>query len=193
MHHKHSINSQNSVHTVHEDKADLPSIVVKADSIFGACVSMTHFHVKLWIKQQHEVDAASISFHVQQERIFHHQPAAWPAEADLMVAYTVQALDSVTPWPLQDISLPESRSDILCNEHQPYPYSLPLKYTWAQCFAYKPLGPRSETKERGLMERNSNCKTKYNTKCSHFTWDLLCMSRRYTEKSWATSLFFLFC
>lgn len=91
MHHKRSKSTQNSVHIIHKDKADLPIKVLKAHSIFGACVSTTHFCFELWIKQQHKVDAATISFHVQQERVFHHQPAAWPAEADLMMAYTVQA------------------------------------------------------------------------------------------------------
>lgn len=56
--------------------ADLPSEVLKADSVFGVCIGTPHFHFELWVKQQHKVDVAMVSVHIHQERVFDHQPAA---------------------------------------------------------------------------------------------------------------------
>lgn len=88
--------------------ADLPSEVLDADSIFGVSVSTAHFHFELRVKQQHKVDPAVVSVHIHQEGVFHHQPAARPAETELMMANAVQALDPVAPRPLEDGSLPET-------------------------------------------------------------------------------------
>lgn len=65
-----------SILFIGKHRADLPSEILKADAIFSVCVSTAHFHFELRVKQQHKVDAAAVIVHVQQERVFHHQPAA---------------------------------------------------------------------------------------------------------------------
>lgn len=92
-----SITTDVYCHTIIKHIADLPSEVLDADSIFSVCVSTAYFHFELWVKQQHKVDATVVSTHVQQEGVFHHQPAARPAETELMMTDAVQALDPVTP------------------------------------------------------------------------------------------------
>lgn len=55
--------------------AELPSEVLKADSIFGVCVGTAHFHFELLVKEEHKVYASIVSVHIHQEGVFHHQPA----------------------------------------------------------------------------------------------------------------------
>lgn len=89
--------------------AELPSEVLKAHSIFGVCVGAAHFHFELLVEKQHKVYVSIVSVHVHQEGVFHHQPAPWPAEAETMMTNTVQALDPVAPWSLENGPLPETQ------------------------------------------------------------------------------------
>lgn len=57
---------------------------------------MADLHLELWVKQQHKVDLAVIPAHIDEEGVFHHQPAVRPAETEPMVAKAVQTLDVVT-------------------------------------------------------------------------------------------------
>lgn len=69
--------------------SDVPSEVVKADSVFRVCVSTAYFHFELGIKQQHKVDVAVVSVHIHQEGLLHNQPPAGPAEEELMMTSAV--------------------------------------------------------------------------------------------------------
>lgn len=71
------------------ESAELPSEVLKADSIFGVCVGTAHFHFELLVKEQHKVYASIVSVHIHEEGVFHHQPASGPAEAELVVTNAV--------------------------------------------------------------------------------------------------------
>lgn len=74
-----------------------------------------------------------------------------------MMANAIQPLDPMAPWPLEDWSLPETSWH---NKN----LSLTLRSTFPRVsyalkrFAYRPLGPRSVTKERAPTERNSSWK-----------------------------------
>lgn len=118
---------------------------------------MANFHTELWVKQQHKVDSAIIPAHIHEERVFHHQPALRPAETELMMAKAVQTLNAVTTWPLVNRPLPKKEKPQMSRMNRRDQVSHLGQPLWLKCFAYKPLGPRSATKERALIERNSIC------------------------------------
>lgn len=138
------------------NKADLPSEVLDADSVFGVCVGAAHLHFELGVKQQHKVDPAVVSVHVHQEGVFHNQPASRPAKAELMMANAVQALDPVAARPLKDRPLPETSRQVLCMKPPSLSLMLLLLVNFFKTSAYSPFGPRSVTKERAPTERNSS-------------------------------------
>lgn len=140
------------------NKADLPSEVVKAHSISGVCVRTAHFHFELRVKQKHKVDPAVVSVHVHQEGVLHNQPAARPAKAELMMTDAVQALDPVASRPLEDGSFPETHvAQEILNTHS-VTGTTDTEKKILDMSAYRPLGPRSVTKESAPTERNSSCK-----------------------------------
>lgn len=95
--------------------ADLPGEVLDAHSILGVSEGAAHLHFELRVEQQHKVDPAVVSVHVHQEGVFYHQPAPRPAEAQLVVADAVQALDPVATRPLENGPFPDARGHILKN------------------------------------------------------------------------------
>lgn len=89
------------------DAVDVPGEVLDAHAVLGVGEGAAHLHVELRVKQQHKVDSTVVSVHVHEEGVLHHQPAARPAEAQLVVADAVQALDPVTPRPFENGSFPD--------------------------------------------------------------------------------------
>ena len=74
----------------------LPCVVFEAHPVFRVGVGAAHFDLELGVEEQDEGDDPVVAVHVQQEGVLDHQPAARPAEAQLVVADAVQALDTMT-------------------------------------------------------------------------------------------------
>lgn len=86
---------------------DLPGEVLNTDPILGISVCTAHLNFELWVKDQYKADDPVFPVHIEQEGVLDHQPALWPAEAELVMTNTVQPLDTVTSWPFEDGTLPE--------------------------------------------------------------------------------------
>lgn len=108
-----SVQAQGPVHRLQEaagtSAVDPPGEVLDAHSVLGVCEGAAHLHLELRVKEQHKVDPAVVSVHVHEEGVLDHQPAPRPAEAQLVVADAVQALDPVATRPLENGSFPERR------------------------------------------------------------------------------------